>query len=165
MAKTHEMIFPAQKPPDEQITKMIVDYFNSEAATYDQYNQNTEKRRLFLGKIDELVASDIRQGPPIKSILSVACGTCFREEKIRKASNVDFSLTGLDISSSMCEIAAKNGHRVLNSNWLEADLQNEIFDAVLYLYSLGLSPSAKSRNDHSKWLHICEPAEGFTSML
>lgn len=68
-------------------------------------------------------------------------------KKDRKASNGNFSLTGVDISSSMCEIATKNGHRILNSNWLDADLKDEVFDAVLYLYSLGLSPSIKSRTN------------------
>jgi len=145
MAKTHEMIFYPQKPDNDKIMKMIKQYFNSEASTYDSYNQATEKRKKFLNKIDWLVAQELRGLKKLKKILSIACGTCFREEKIRSMTEHSFSITGIDLSSEMCRIAKAKGHDVFEGDWLEIDLNGATFDLVLFLYSIGLCPSQKSR--------------------
>ena len=41
---------------------MVQEYFESEAKYYDEFNQKTAKRRLFIGKINELIADDVGTG-------------------------------------------------------------------------------------------------------
>lgn len=145
MAKTHEIIILPEKPSDVEIRRMVQEYFESEAKFYDQFNEGTEKRKRFIGKMNELIAFDLKARPIIQTLLSVGCGTGFRENEIKRLSGHDFSITGVDVSPAMCAEARKSGLEVIQSDWLASDLGDQVFDAGVYLYSIGLNPSRSSR--------------------
>lgn len=145
MARTHEMIFFDKKPADIIIEKMIVDYFDSEAESYDGFNSNTKKRKLFLESIDSLIASDIKRRSDIQKVLSIASGTGAREQNIFNFPNNAISLLCLDASKEMCNLARQKGFEVIEADWLKAELNGKTFDATLFLYSLGLIPSRSQR--------------------
>jgi ubiquinone/menaquinone biosynthesis C-methylase UbiE len=148
--KTHEIVILDHKPADTEIRRMVQEYFESEAAHYDAYNAATEKRNKFIGRMNELIAQDLAPHSLTSKVLSVACGTGFRESWIRQTSGLSFSITGVDVSPAMCTEARKVGLDVIESDWLSADLGNNRFDAGFFLYSIGLVPSHEARRDELK---------------
>ena len=142
---THEIVILDRKPDDEAILRMVHEYFESAAASYDRFNQSTITRQRFIARMDDLIAHDLRTRGPIDTLLSVGCGTGFRENKIRVGSGGHFTATGVDVSAAMCAEARRAGLEVIQSAWLDADLGDRQFDAGVFLYSLGLVPAVRKK--------------------
>jgi ubiquinone/menaquinone biosynthesis C-methylase UbiE len=144
MQVTHETVLVEKKPSDEQIRILVRDYFEAEAKHYDTFNSNTEKRKLFINSVDEIVARYIEKTQS-KQILTIACGTGNREVRIESLAGKQLDYVGVDISAEMCRQATRAGINTINSDWLAANLGNKIFDSVFYLHAFGLVPSRAAR--------------------
>jgi SAM-dependent methyltransferase len=142
---THETVILDRKPDELVVRRMVHDYFETEAASYDRFNRSTDTRRRFIATMNDLIAHDLRAHEPIEVLLSVACGTGFREGEIRAASGLRFAVVGVDSSPAMCARARRAGLETIESAWLDADLGHRQFDAAVYLYSLGLAPTRSAR--------------------
>jgi ubiquinone/menaquinone biosynthesis C-methylase UbiE len=142
---THEIVILDRKPDDQTIRRMVHEYFESEAASYDRFNEATLTRQRFMDRIDSLIARDLQPRGSIDGLLSIACGTGLREAGIRSRSGHPFSVVGVDSSVTMCVAARRAGVEAIESAWLDADLGDRQFDAAIYLYSLGLVPSRETR--------------------
>jgi hypothetical protein len=53
--KTHEIVILKPKPASEGIRRIVSSCFDQEAAGYDQFTEETEKRRLFTESVDHLI--------------------------------------------------------------------------------------------------------------
>ena len=142
---THEIVILDRKPDAAAIRRMVQEYFESEAASYDRFNEGIDTRRRFISVMNGLIARDLALHAPIETLLSVGCGTGFREGDIRVRSGRPFTVAGVDFSATMCAQARRAGLEAIESEWLDADLGGRQFDAAVYLYSLGLAPTREAR--------------------
>lgn len=145
MAETHEIVILETKPASESILKQIVAYFDAQAADYDLFTETSEKRKLYLNSVEQIIGDRLK-GLKIRNMLSIACGTGSRENGIKVIAGYDFKLIGVDVSAPMCERANKLGLNVFHSSWLECNLKGFQFDAIIYLHSFGLVPRAEERS-------------------
>jgi ubiquinone/menaquinone biosynthesis C-methylase UbiE len=147
MGETHEIVVLKPKPSSDKIREMVSNYFDQEAAGYDQFNETIEKRKLFTLSVDQIIAADLKQRPTSR-ILSIGAGTGKRELRIRELSKLDFAITATDISANMCAIMAQRGIQTFCGAWecIEMpDEKQESFDAVFLLHCFGLIASAHDR--------------------
>src|SRR5262245_48471329 len=129
---THEIVILDRKPDNAVIRRMVREYFESEAASYDRFNESKSRRRRFIARVNDLIAGDLKARGPIDTLLSVACGTGHRENEIRIASGLHFAVVGVDVSAAMCAQARRSGTVTIESEWLEADVGHRPFDAGIY---------------------------------
>ena len=57
--ETHEMVWLKAKPSPDQITAMVNRYFESEAAHYDEFDHQSEKREKYTQTVNRCVAEDL----------------------------------------------------------------------------------------------------------
>jgi ubiquinone/menaquinone biosynthesis C-methylase UbiE len=166
VAETHEIVLVEQKPSSESIQKQIESYFDMEAKTYNAFTETSEKRKLYLASIDQIIANSLKD-KKIKKLISIACGTGRREIGIRRSMNYDFDITGVDVSDLMCEEANKAGLNTIHSSWINANLNNSQFDAGLYLHSFGLVSTRADRQKEIKKIanHLSMGASFFIDVL
>jgi len=148
MTETHEIVVLKPKPSSEDIRHMVSSYFDQEAAGYDQFTDEIEKRRLFTESVDNIVAADLKGRPSIGQLLSIGAGTGKRERRIRDLSRHNFEISATDISAQMCSLMEGRGLTAVCGAWECLDLgklPHSQFDAIFILHSFGLIASAKDR--------------------
>lgn len=145
---SYEMVTPIPKPDANQIERLVAEYFDSEAAHYDEFDEEVPRRKLITARVNQIIADDLSTNDIVpQSILSVACGTGRRELEIRQLSGLDYKITGTDISPQMCNEATGNGLEVVCGQWpsVASLLPQSEFNNVLFLYTMGLLPSRERR--------------------
>lgn len=144
--QTHEIVVLKPKPEAQDVALMVTRFFDAEAARYDTYNDSVPARRLYIAKVNELIASKLKQSSTLRNLLSIAAGTGKREVDIKNETNKEFEITCVDISSAMCDAARERGLNAVQGSWETGSVELEAeFDAVLYLLAFGLLSTIEQR--------------------
>jgi SAM-dependent methyltransferase len=132
-ALQYDLIVPPKpKPTASEIKKLHAHFYGGIAQGFDEFNAKST-RGLYFNTINTEIASYLASRGNIGRLLSVAAGTGYREESIRRLSGLDFEITCVDISPEMCGIAAGRGFTAVCSGLSEANLEFESFDACIFL--------------------------------
>lgn len=144
--QTHEIVVLKPKPEAQDVALMVTRFFDAEAARYDTYNDSVAARRLYIAKVNELIASELKQASTLRNLLSIAAGTGKREIEIKSETNREFEITCVDISSAMCDAARERGLKAIQASWETGSIELEVrFDAILYLLAFGLLSTIEQR--------------------
>jgi SAM-dependent methyltransferase len=138
---------PKPKPPSHEIKKLHARFYGGIARGFDEFNARST-RGLYFDAINTEIASHLAARGNIGRLLSVAAGTGFREESIRRLSGLDFDITCVDISPEMCEIAAGRGFTTICSGLSEANLAFDSFDACIFLNAFEVLCSSSERLEY-----------------
>lgn len=149
---SHRIVYVKPKPDADTIRNMLGEYYDEQATEYDDFDVRHPTRSKYTGRVNELIAEDLRQQNNIENLLCIACGTGRRGLDIKKMSGHDMKITGVDMSSGMCEIAGKKGVTTINKTWLDAPVQDE-FDAATFLYAFGHIPTEEERIASLRKIH------------
>ncbi|MBL4651720.1 MAG: methyltransferase domain-containing protein [Flavobacteriales bacterium] len=141
---SHRIYSIVPKPDRNFISGNISAYYSEQAHEYDFFDLEHESRKTYIDKINELIAYHFKKDG-IKSILTLACGTGRRALEIKEMSGLNYKTKGVDISVEMAAIANERGLNVIRSSWIDANLNNDKFDAVTFLYAFGHIPSREER--------------------
>jgi SAM-dependent methyltransferase len=132
----YDLVYPPKpKPPVSEIKALHAHFYGAIASGFDAFNAKST-RGLYFNAIDGAIAEQLvamNSSKPVSRVLSVAAGSGFREESIRRLSGLDFEITCVDISHEMCEIAARRGFDVVCSALPDAALKPESYDACVFL--------------------------------
>ena len=123
---------------------MVHDCLDSEAASYNRFSKSSITRQRFVSRMDQLIAQDLQTRGPIATLLSIGCGTGFREHAIRVPSGHPFAVVGVDVSAAMCAEARRSGLEAM-IRLARRQSGGRQFDAAVFLYSLGLAPTRAAR--------------------
>lgn len=158
---TH-MLYPLIPKPDRgAIMSSISAYYAEQAELYDHLDDESEKRRLYTGSIDSIIAKDLRECGP-KRMLHIGCGTGRRAVDIRQQSGLDYVLEGVDISSSMVQHAKERGVDARIGMWNECTVTPGAYDAIAFLYAFGHIPNrAERKRSLSKVYQALKPGGRF----
>lgn len=158
---TH-MLYPLIPKPDRgAIMSSISAYYAEQAELYDHLDDESEKRRLYTGSIDSIIAKDLRECDP-KRMLHIGCGTGRRAVDIRQQSGLDYVLEGVDISSSMVQHAKERGVDARIGMWNECTVTPGAYDAIAFLYAFGHIPNrAERKRSLSKVYQALKPGGRF----
>ncbi|MCH1582834.1 MAG: methyltransferase domain-containing protein [Flavobacteriales bacterium] len=158
---TH-MLYPLIPKPDRgAIMSSISAYYAEQAELYDHLDDESEKRRLYTGSIDSIIAKDLRECGP-KRMLHIGCGTGRRAVDIRQQSGLDYVLEGVDISSSMVQHAKERGVDARIGMWNECTVTPGAYDAIAFLYAFGHIPNrAERKRSLSKVFQALKPGGRF----
>lgn len=130
---------------DREVSEMCTQYFDQEAASYDEFDESVERRTKYLHAIDDYVAAKLSALTECSQVLSFGCGTGRRERQICESSGQSPRIVGVERSPKMAEIARSRGIRVVpNVGSSELPPLGSV-DAVLCLYSFIHLPSISSR--------------------
>ncbi|MBI1306817.1 MAG: methyltransferase domain-containing protein [Bacteroidetes bacterium] len=152
--KTHVMIPVIPKPTSERIREMNDEYFSEQAHKYDFSDFNQPRRKAYIDGIDREIARLLQESEPIKKVMDIAVGTGRRALHIREISELNYSITGVDISEEMCAIAGERGIRAIHHDWVNAEIPDEKdFDAVTFLYAFGHIADIESRERALRKVH------------
>ena len=135
------------KPNKAEITELLKEYYDEQAHVYDCFDTAHKSRNAYTNAINELIVNDISKNhSDIKTHLALACGTGRRELQIKEQTGFNYEITGLDISVEMCCLASERGLKMLNNDWLDAELPEESkYDIVTFLYAFGHLSSKDER--------------------
>jgi hypothetical protein len=127
------------KPDPGEITSMLSAYYDDQAKTYDYMDRAYESRNKYVNGINNRIADFLKKHQPeMESMLALACGTGRRAIEIRELSGMDYAITGLDVSSEMCEMAAARKIDIVHADWSQFNKSlNDRFDAATILYAFG----------------------------
>lgn len=144
LSETHEFRFLDKKPSDQKIYQMVQHHFDLEANDYDQFDANSEKRRLYTNGVNQLITDSL---PTAKDVLTIACGTGRRDLQIREQSGQNYNIHGIEISEEMSKISRNNGIQCHHANWIQFSPETftRKFDAAFFLYAFGAIPNSKDR--------------------
>ncbi|UTW61102.1 methyltransferase domain-containing protein [bacterium SCSIO 12741] len=147
------------KPASEAIRKGLSAYYSEQAHQYDFFDLQHEMRRKYTEKINELIAREIRiNHSDTQNFLALACGTGRRITEIREQVGFHFSVLGVDLSAEMANVAKNRGIETLVGDWLEVDLNGELYDGATFLYAFGhLESSEVRRRSLKKVLNSIRP--------
>ncbi|MCH1576049.1 MAG: methyltransferase domain-containing protein [Flavobacteriales bacterium] len=144
--ETHRLYPLIPKPSNGEILDSISRYYAEQAASYDDLDGASMKRSRYTARIDEILAADLKEIQP-ERVLHIACGTGRRALGIRDASQVNYTVEGVDISASMVEQARQRGVQARIGVWNECGADRGAYDAVTFLYAFGHIPSEKERRE------------------
>jgi ubiquinone/menaquinone biosynthesis C-methylase UbiE len=135
------------KPDPGEITSMLSAYYDDQAKTYDYMDRAYESRNKYVNGINNRIADFLKKHQPeMESMLALACGTGRRAIEIRELSGMDYAITGLDVSSEMCEMAAARKIDIVHADWSQFNKSlNDRFDAATILYAFGHVASRAER--------------------
>jgi SAM-dependent methyltransferase/predicted metal-dependent enzyme (double-stranded beta helix superfamily) len=158
---TH-MLYPLIPKPDKGlIMSSISAYYAEQAELYDHLDDESEKRRLYTGSIDSIIAKDLRECGP-QRVLHIGCGTGRRAVGIRNHSRLEYALEGVDISSSMVQQAKERGVDARIGMWNECTVAPGAYDAIAFLYAFGHIPNhAERKRSLSKVYQALKPGGRF----
>lgn len=128
------MVLP--KPNQKKIGQMLTEYYNEQANEYDFFDLSHPSRKAYIATINNLIAKSIKENPPQK-LLSIACGTGRRAKKIQALNGLKYEINGIDLSPEMLSHAQKRGIKTYCCDWQHAQLGQDRFDVVTYLYAFG----------------------------
>lgn len=132
-ALQYDLVMPPKpKPTTSEIKTLHARFYGGIAYGFDEFNAKST-RGLYFNAINSEIARQLAARGNIGKLLSVAAGTGFREESIRRLSGLDFQITCVDISPEMCELAARRGLDTVCSALSEANLAPGSFDACIFL--------------------------------
>jgi SAM-dependent methyltransferase len=154
---THERVYLDRKPSDEVIRRLCKQYFDAEAAFYDEYDNHVTKRREYAAAIDSLALEALSSSTQ-RRIVSFGCGTGRREAWIAEHLRDRVEMVGVEPSPRMREIAANRGLRVVSA--LNAPTLEAIGPAtsVLCPWSFLHLPSERARREALlKFNHLLAP--------
>lgn len=143
--RTHRIVPHLPKPSTDKIHEMVSAYYSEQAAVYDMFDLEHASRRKYVERIDELIAEEWKELVRPQEALVIACGTGRRAQRISQLSGLKPRLTGVDISSEMCNIAKERGLNAICADWLEAELPDLRFDSATFLYAFGHLPNRAAR--------------------
>lgn len=152
-APSHKVHPVIPKPEPEVIESLIADYYAEQAHNYDHFDTTHSSRSKYTKAVNELIAQDLAEKDKVTSVLSIACGTGRRAERIRKIASKNYELYGVDLSAEMCDIATSRGLTTYCNKWLDADLGDRSFDAITFLYAFGHVSSREDRVEGLKKIH------------
>lgn len=143
LQQTHHIVLLDKKPSDVEIKKLTSKYYEEMSKNYDEFNEKATKRQLFLERVDSIITAELRK-KKIQTLLSLCCGTGFREQRIVSELETKVKVTGVDSNEAMCFLALDKGLDMICGEWPEGVNRDSLqgFDAALLLHSLGASPSA-----------------------
>lgn len=145
-AVSHRIIPVLPKPPAAVIQEMLRTYYCEQATTYDHFDTQHDTRNRYTQFLNELIATDLGTDGSTERMLTLACGTGRRATDIREQSGLPYTITGVDLSPTMCQEAQKRGLHVHCGQWLECELDGEEgYDVATFLYAFGHIPTAEER--------------------
>lgn len=144
--KKPHYIFPViPKPSAKKIKGMIRGYYGEQAKRYDQFDLQQKARRLYLDRIDMLIAHELSEKSELHNFLAIACGTGRRAINIRELTGRNYNIEGVDICGEMCKEARKRDMQARHGDWLEVDFKKGTFEVITFLYSFGHIPTNEGR--------------------
>lgn len=147
-ALQYELVVPPKpKPTSAEIKRTHASFYGSLASGFDEFNAKST-RGLYFDTINAEIARRLAERGGVRKLLSVAAGTGYREESIRRLSGLDFQVTCVDISPEMCEFSAKRGFKTVCAPLSEAGLQPADFDACVFLNGFEVLSSAAERLEY-----------------
>lgn len=157
-APSHRVHPVVPKPDTEAIAELIGEYYAEQAHNYDHFDTTHESRSRYTEKVNHLVAKDLEGKSKLNDLLDIACGTGRRAVEIQESSGCEYRISGVDLSSEMCDIAAARGIRTYNDKWLDVNLSDRSFDAISFLYAFGHIATREERilGLRKMWNHLEE---------
>lgn len=144
-SSTHEIVLLNPKPRSEEARSLVAQYFNYEAASYDDYDLSIPKRGQYTETIDTL-ASEVLRREHASRVISFAAGTGRRELRIKERSETNPIITCVDVAPQMCARARARGFDTVCGDMLSAEVDDSRpYDAAMCLYSFGQLPDLESR--------------------
>lgn len=160
--KSHEIALVIPKPKPNEIHKMISEYYNEQANEYDKFDESSQSRAMFKSGMNKLIVKGLRDQVSLESLLAVACGTGKRQILIRKASELDYKITGIELSVELCARKCQAPDFELhNRNFIDAELGKQQFEAVTFLYAFAHLCSHEERLEALKKIRYCLKPDGF----
>ena len=157
--RTHRLYPLIPKPDAASILSGINAYYSEQADIYDHLDQDSEKRNAYTSSINSIIAEDLKHLGP-ERVLHVACGTGRRAMDIRKRTDLQYRMEGVDISASMVEKARDRGLQAKIGHWNEISLEPDTIDAVTFLCAFGHIPTMEDRLRSLKQVHKCLKSGG-----
>ena len=137
--------FPTGHLREEEISRHVIQYYETIASDYDRTDLESAKRNAFTEGIDRIVAGGLKGARPSPRILSIGCGTGRRERRISDWTGLVLPVVGVDSSETMCRQARQGGLDVVYAAWPAAVFAPRTFGATLCLFSFGVVPSRAGR--------------------
>ncbi len=142
--KSHRIHPLIPKPPKVDIIDHITRYYHEQAEHYDSFDLEHKSRRLYIDKINELVAEEVRLSGA-DHVLHLACGTGRRPQRIQEVSGHTYKMTGVDVSSEMLKHAEERGLICHLGDVLSIDFPPNSFCHITMLYAFGHITSSEDR--------------------
>ncbi len=142
---THQLFPIVPKPSAEAISKLVSAYYQEQASDYDAFDQNMDFRRKYNEAINQVIADQIKEMHEVVRVVDLACGTGRRALEIRKRTQLDYQLCGIDLSDEMVEVAQARGLEARRGNWMDVDIPPGYASAVTFLYACGHIPNEEER--------------------
>lgn len=144
-SSTHEIVLLNPKPRPAEARNLVAQYFNYEAASYDDYDLSIPKRSQYTETIDTLASAALQRAHASR-VISFAAGTGRRELRIRERSATPLAITCVDVAPQMCARARARGLDTVCGDMLSAEVEEGgPYDAAMCLYSFGQLPDLQSR--------------------
>lgn len=134
---SHRMVVVQPKPAPDVIYRMLAEYYDEQAHSYDLFDLEHATRQPYTETINRLIGEDLC-GRHTAQLLDVAVGTGRRALSIRHHAQCEYAITGVDMSAEMCAIARQRGIHAIHGRWLDVNPgPANHFDAVTFLYAFG----------------------------
>jgi ubiquinone/menaquinone biosynthesis C-methylase UbiE len=143
-AKSHRIHPLIPKPNKVDIIDHITRYYHEQASQYDSFDLEHKSRRLYIERINELVAQEVKVSGADK-VLHLACGTGRRPQRIQEVAGHDYKMIGVDVSSEMLKQAEERGLVCHLGDVLSIDFPPESFCHITMLYAFGHITSSEDR--------------------
>jgi SAM-dependent methyltransferase len=150
---THQLFPIVPKPSAAAIRKLVNVYYQEQASDYDAFDQNMDFRRKYNDAINQIIADHIKEMPEVGRVVDLACGTGRRALDIRKRTQIDYQLCGIDLSAEMIEVAQARGLEARRGDWVDVDIPPAYASAVTFLYACGHIPNEEERRKSLLKIH------------